>query len=152
MSADLPDSNVWVALCMEQHKHHKVALAWFDSVLDENSVRFARMTQNSFLRLVTVKEFQKDETMTNAQAMSAYRAFRADPRCGWLDEPAGLEATWLKLAERNTASPKVWMDAYLAAFAIHAGVRFVTMDGDFEKYQRDGLDVLLLGATKKEGA
>lgn len=151
MPADLLDSNVWVALCMERHKHHQAAMMWFDGVTEENSVRFSRMTQNSFLRLVTVKEFQKEDTMNNALALASYRAFRADPRTGWLDEPAGLEATWLKLAERNTASPKVWMDAYLAAFAIRAGVRFVTLDGDFEKYENDGLNLLLLGAAEKEG-
>ena len=152
MSASLLDSNVWVALCMERHKHHEAARAWFDAIGSADSACFCRMTQNSFLRLVTVEAFQKEDTMTNAKAIETYRDLRADPRCGWLDEPASLETNWLGLAGRKTASPKVWMDAYLAAFAIHAGVRFVTLDGDFEKYEKDGLDLLLLGTAKKEGA
>ena len=147
MSVDLLDSNVWVALSMERHTRHREAAAWFDAITDSDAACFCRMTQNSFMRLVTVKEFLKEDTMTNAQAVATYRRFRADPRCGWLDEPEGLESKWLSWAQRDTASPKVWMDAYLAAFALQAKVRLVTLDAYFKKYQEQGLELLLLGTS-----
>ena len=44
------------------------------------------------------------------------------------------------------ASPKVWMDAYLAAFAIRAGLPFATLDADFRRFEAAGLDLHLLTA------
>jgi hypothetical protein len=38
----------------------------------------------------------------------------ADGRITFAHEPAGLETTWQALANRSTASPKLWMDAWLA--------------------------------------
>jgi predicted nucleic acid-binding protein len=51
---------------------------------------------------------------------------------------------WLKLAALPTSSPKAWMDAYLAAFAIRAGLSFATLDGAFQRYEVAGLDLRLL--------
>ncbi len=45
----------------------------------------------------------------------------------------------MQLASRKTISPKVWADAYLAAFAIRAGVPLVSFDADFAKYESAGL-------------
>ena len=55
-------------------------------------------------------------------------------------------ARWRRLASCETASPKVWMDAYLAAFAIAGGLRLVSLDRDFRSFERDGLDFVLLQA------
>ena len=38
----------------------------------------------------------------------------------------------------------VWMDAYLAAFAIGHAVEFVTLDQDFKRFVKDGLNLKLL--------
>ena len=43
-----------------------------------------------------------------------------------------------------SASPKVWMDAYLAACAITSGLRLVSLDRDFKSYEAHGLDLLQL--------
>jgi uncharacterized protein len=66
------------------------------------------------------------------------------PEIAEMDEPSGTAALWQRLATRDTASPKVWMDAYLAAFAITGGLRFVTLDGDFKSYRAEGLQLVLL--------
>lgn len=66
------------------------------------------------------------------------------PHVGFAGEPADARALWLRLGDSKTASPKVWMDAYLAAFAISANLRFVTFDTDFRQYQVHGLDLELL--------
>jgi hypothetical protein len=51
--------------------------------------------------------------LTSAQAWRAYEAFAADYRVALrIDEPTHLESRWKQLAVRDTASPKLWMDAY----------------------------------------
>ncbi len=50
---------------------------------------------------------------------------------------------WRQLSELATASPKRWMDAYLAAFAIAAGMRLVTFDSDFGQFESMGFDLIL---------
>ncbi len=144
MAGELPDSNVWVALATDRHQHHRSALDWFETLSDDGDARFCRMTQISFLRLMTVIEFQREDVLTNREASAAYRQLRADPRVGWSDEPSGLEQAWLRLASVATASPKRWMDAYLAAFAIEASLRVVTFDRGFRQFENRGLRVLVL--------
>jgi hypothetical protein len=41
------------------------------------------------------------------------------------------------------------MDAYLAAFAIAGGLRFVTLDGDFKRYEAQGLQLVLLNRWRR---
>jgi predicted nucleic acid-binding protein len=48
------------------------------------------------------------------------------------------------MAKRTTASPRVWMDAYLAAFAITARLTMVTSDNDFTAFKTRGLDLMLI--------
>jgi predicted nucleic acid-binding protein len=84
--------------------------------------------------------------LDNHHAWKVYDAFLADDRIVFQTrEPAGLEARWRQLAARETASPKLWMDAYLAAFAQAAGYRMVTTDAAFKQF--GGLDLLLLGVS-----
>jgi hypothetical protein len=67
--------------------------------------------------------------LSNREAWGAYEALLADDRVTVRsDEPAGLTARWQALAIRDAASPQLWMDAYLAAFAMAAGCRLVTTD------------------------
>jgi predicted nucleic acid-binding protein len=82
--------------------------------------------------------------LSNRQSWAAYEALLADDRIVFRsEEPAGLEAQWRRLALRETASPKLWMDAYLAAFALAGGYRMVTTDTAFKQF--GGLDLELLG-------
>ncbi len=79
---------------------------------------------------------------SNAQAWSAYHDLLANERIAFVEEPPGLETHWERLASRRSASPKLWMDAYLAAFAIAGGYQLVTTDRAFQQHK--GLDLLLL--------
>ncbi len=103
----LCDSNVWLALALSKHVHHKAAREWLEAVEKLVSVCFCRATQRTFLRL------------------------------------SGLESRWKQFALRDTASPKIWMDAYLAGFARAGGYRLVTTDTAFKQFT--GLDLELLG-------
>lgn len=70
--------------------------------------------------------------------------WKAEPNVAFVTEPAGTGELWLRFANRNTASPKLWMDAYLAAFAISGNLRFVTTDKAFRQFVPQGLDLQLL--------
>lgn len=103
------------------------------------------MTQNSFLRLVTTDAFMKPHTLTNEQALETLRTLRNDGRiAACLEEPLSLETRWFQFATASMAAPLRWMDAYLAAFAIESGMRYVTFDRGFKKFAPMGLDLLLL--------
>ena len=82
--------------------------------------------------------------LTNDEAWRAYLALVADERITLRsEEPGGIDGAWRSFALRDSASPKLWMDAYLAAFAVAGGLRLVTTDAGFSQF--DGLDLLLLG-------
>jgi uncharacterized protein len=144
---DLCDSNVWLALALSKHAHHAAVREWFEAVHEPASVLFCRATQQTLLRLVTnasVLSPYGNPALTNRQAWEAYQALLADDRIVFRpEEPAGLEAHWGRFALRETASPKIWMDAYLAAFAFAGGYRMVTTDAAFRQFR--GLDLELLG-------
>jgi toxin-antitoxin system PIN domain toxin len=144
---DLCDSNVWLALALSKHVHHAAVRRWFDGVDERASVLFCRATQQTLLRLLTnasVLGAYGNPPLTNRQAWSAYGALLADERIAFhAEEPPDLEAHWTRFALRQTASPKLWMDAYLAAFALAAGCRLVTTDAAFEQFR--GVDSAILG-------
>lgn len=144
-SAYLVDTSVWIALAFPTHPHHRQATDAAASFSVQAPAIFCRATQQSFLRLITTPAIQHvygAESLTNEDAWAALARFLAAPAIAYRDEPPGLFASWRNLATRQNASPKVWMDAYLAAFAICAGHRLVTIDKAFNQYA--GLDLQLL--------
>jgi toxin-antitoxin system PIN domain toxin len=141
----LADSNIWLALALSQHKFHTVVEEWLDSQSLPARVFFCRATQQSFLRLLTTQAVVAPfgiPPLSNKAAWSVYEGFHCKDQISWADEPSGLESHWKKLASGITASPKLWMDAYLAAFAITGGYQFVTTDRAFTQFK--GLNLLLL--------
>ena len=146
MTAQLCDVNVWLALALSDHAHHSVARQWFDSVEGSGQILFCRYTQQSFLRLLTnaaVLAPYGNKPLTNTAAWSAYESFLADDRIEFrTGEPPGIEARWKQLAAKRTASPKLWMDAYLAAFALAGQLTLVTNDRAFKQFR--GLSLTLL--------
>ncbi len=143
----LCDSNVWLALALSKHVHHAVVHDWLDTIVEPSSVLFCRATQQAFLRLLTntaVLAPYGNPPLTNQEAWSAYEALIADDRITFREgQPARLDPRWREFALRDTASPKLWMDAYLAAFALAGRYRMVTTDTAFRQFS--GLDLLLLG-------
>jgi uncharacterized protein len=148
----LCDSNIWLALALSRHVHHAAARDWLESVTEPATVLFCRATQQTFLRLLTnaaVLAAYGNPPLTNQQAWSAYEALLADDRIVFrTQEPAGLDLRWKEFALRDTASPKLWMDAYLAAFALAGGYRMVTTDIAFGQFS--GLDLVLLDSTPSQ--
>lgn len=79
------------------------------------------------------------EGFTNQDATKLIKTLPGLSAVSTLEEPSGLESRWLELAGLPSASPKVWMDAYLSAFAILHGMKLVTLDRDFRNFEKYGL-------------
>jgi toxin-antitoxin system PIN domain toxin len=107
---------------------------------------FCRFTQQSFLRLLTsaaVLAPYGNKPLTNAAAWSAYESLLADDRIELrAGEPPGIDGRWKQLAAKRTASPKLWMDAYLAAFALAGQLTLLTSDRAFRRFR--GLSLKLV--------
>jgi toxin-antitoxin system PIN domain toxin len=129
----LPDVNVWLALTFDSHVHHPAAKSWFDA-LSGDICFFCRMTQQGFLRLATNSKAFGPHALTLREAWQKYDVFRSDPCVSYVGEPANLEPHWRAFTERETFSPKVWNDAYLAAFAHAAGFELVSFDKALAQY------------------
>lgn len=142
----LCDTNIWLALALSGHLHHGSARDWLDTVDELGVIHFCRATQQSFLRLLTNRTVLAAyglPPLTNDEAWIAYAAFLDDDRIVLTDrEPDGLERHWKAFAARQSAAPKVWMDAYLAAFALAGGFELVTTDSDFTQYSGIALRLL----------
>ena len=140
----LCDSNVFLALTVGQHLHHLRALAWFSALGENDRAEFCRSTKLSFLRLLTQKIAPDYVPLTNRRAWETFDLLMEDDATGYAAEPEGLDEVWRRIADLEASPPKVWMDAYLASFAITARMGLVSMDKDFKNYERHGLDLLLL--------
>jgi toxin-antitoxin system PIN domain toxin len=141
----LVDANVWLALALSKHVHHTAAQTWLAAQSGPSEILFCRAAQQAFLRLLTTAAVAKPYgllPLTNEEAWKLVEQFFADSRIGMAPEPAGLEGYWKALAVRKTSSPKLWMDAYLASFAIAAGFQLVTTDQGFTQFA--GLNLFLL--------
>jgi toxin-antitoxin system PIN domain toxin len=92
------------------------------------------MTQAGFLRLASNPTILGPAAVSLADAWRAYDALFADPKVAFVDEPDDIELPWRALTQSSLFSPKVWTDAYLAAFAQCTGLEVVTFDQGFSQY------------------
>lgn len=140
------DTSVWIAWFFQKHPHHLLAADLLEERSASDPAWLSRATEQSFLRLATtaaVCRAYSSPAFTNIQATAALATWHAQLRVLCLDaEPEGTRELWLELASIPSASPKVWMDAYLAAFAIRADFPFATLDADFRRFEAAGLQLL----------
>jgi hypothetical protein len=136
-----------VALSFATHPHHAAVRQAFEALDSAHPAAFCRVTQSSFLRLITTPTIQAmygSAVITNERAWAKCQELLSLPQVVWLSEPPGIDAIWKTCACLPSASPKVWMDAYLAAFAIVAGLELVCLDKDFRTFERHGLALRML--------
>jgi uncharacterized protein len=131
----LPDINLWLALAFESHIHHAAASHCFEGLLNDGCT-FCRLTQQGFLRLATNPKAFGAEAVPMADAWRLYDALVGDPRVSFAEEPADIEPIWRGYTERRTFSPKVWNDAFLAAFARAGGHELITFDKGFAQFEK----------------
>jgi hypothetical protein len=125
-SLSFPDVNVWLALILEHHVHRGSALAWWQGGMERAG--FTRVTQISVLRLLTTAAAMDGRPLTMVDAWCVYDGLLQDDRVALFPEPAGIDIRFRGLSASGTASPKVWADAYLIAFATCHQGQLVTFD------------------------
>ncbi len=140
-TADLLDVNVWLAFAHDAHPHHRQALKCWPLLALPT---FCRMTQISFLRLLCNAKVMGTETCSPEKAWRLYETLILQHTAIYRVEPEGLEEQWRILFHGKSPARDLWTDAYLAAFALCAGLRLVTFDRDFEKFK--GLNCLMLSS------
>lgn len=139
---DLPDVNVWLALSLPDHPHHSRAYRyWREQAASE--IAFCRVTALAYVRLTTQAKVMAGDPLTVAQAWETYRAYCELPEVAFAPEPFGCETQLQAWILDDLVTPRLWTDAYLSAFALAAGYRLVTFDGDFARFS--GLNLLRLG-------
>jgi hypothetical protein len=140
--AALCDVNTLLAICYDGHIHHPQALTWFNQQ-EDLSVILCRMTQLSLLRLLTNPAVMSTDACTLAQAWEVHDFLIRDARIEFQLEPENVETHFRNFSASLQTSPKLWQDAYLAAFASAGRHRLVTFDAGFKKFS--GLQIVLLG-------
>jgi toxin-antitoxin system PIN domain toxin len=134
------DVNVWLALTADNHCHYRAANAALPHL---PAPVFCRATQAGFLRLLTNPNAMGQNVCTPATAWSLYDKIFQNVEATIMEEPFGLEGQWRAYcAKPEIVSGSAWNDAYLAAFALCAGLQLVTFDRGFKKFP--GLDCRLL--------
>jgi uncharacterized protein len=131
-AGDLPDLNVWLALAVTEHPHHRAAQAYWR---EEAAARvwFCRVTMLGLVRLLAQPKLMGEATLSLRDAYDAYLRFAALPEVSLCTEPASCEQLLASLLEPATPA-RLWTDAYLAAFALAGGMRLVTFDRDFARF------------------
>jgi toxin-antitoxin system PIN domain toxin len=127
-----PDVNVWFSLAVADHPHHSTAAAWWR---EESSLTgFCRLTQLGLVRLLTTEAAMGGFPLTNAEAWGVYDRLVADSRVRVFPELPAIDDRFRALSAVGQASPKLWVDAYLAAYAAASEATLVTFDRAFVRY------------------
>ena len=123
----LADVNVLLAAIDSAHAHHSIVRPWFETQ-GFQTIYLCRLTHLALLRLLTNATVMRGRQLTSPQAWAAVDALADDPRVGFLPEPEGVTVllrSWTRVRQVGAAS---WTDAYLAAFAVQAGLKLATLD------------------------
>ena len=150
MRGCLIDTSVWIAASFSEHDHHTLAGQFLAQTTPAWPACLCRATEQSWLHLLTTpalhRRFDCDE-VTNRDARQIVSSAMQRPNIRFIErEPKDLRFLWHRLAGLPSASPKLWMDAYLAAFAIGHGLELATLDRDFDGFVKAGLKLRLLAA------
>lgn len=124
----LLDINAWVALSFDLHAHHAAAKQWYVAAPPSAKFVFCRQTQLGLFRIMTTTAVMGPEVLTQLECWQIYDRWIESGQVAWADEPQDMEVRLRALTSHAAASPKEWMDAYLAAFAETAGIQLVTFD------------------------
>lgn len=133
---DLPDVNVWLALAAPGHPHHEAANAYWQQP-DLPRLWFNRLTMLALVRLLCQSKVMGAAAMTLAQGVEAYGRFASLPEVAFMAEPEHCGEALLRWVGDDAGTalpPRLWTDAYLAAFAVTGDLRVVTFDRDFNRF------------------
>jgi toxin-antitoxin system PIN domain toxin len=137
----LADVNVLFPLLISRHQHRQRALEWFDSVA-VGEVALPRIVRLGLLRLLSTPQIMGPDVLSPAPALTALQKLEDDERIALVHEPDGVDGVIGRLVAACATTPNLWTDAYLAAFAITCGLRLISFDRGFKRF--DDLNFQLL--------
>jgi hypothetical protein len=119
---------VWLALYFDGHGHHASANRWYRSLNPSPALVFCRQTQLGLFRLLSTEVVMDGNAQTQRQCWRIFHEWVENDQARFLDEPPGMTKLLRNKTSDGVVAPKMWMDAYLAAFAEAAGLSLVTFD------------------------
>ncbi len=137
----LADINVVFPLLLSRHSQRAAALEWFDST-NTGEVVLCRLVRLGTLRLLCNSTVMGPDVLTPESAIAALEKLEADERISLVHEPDDLDATLKSFASPCKTTPNLWSDAYLAAFAKVSGLKLVSFDRGFKRFE--GLGFVML--------
>lgn len=139
--SDLPDLNVWLALAWSGHPQHAVALAYWERQAAPR-VLFCGVTALGLIRLITQEKVMGEALLSSSEASALQRRLAGQPGVSLArDEAAAWPLLHALLAGQSRASRDI-TDAWLVALALSQGLRLVSFDAGFGRF--DGLSWLRL--------
>lgn len=113
----LCDVNVLLALATDRHTSHAAAVRWLDSVPAGEAV-ICRVAQTGLLRLLNNPAVMREDTLDTAACWGLWHRMLEDERIRFTPtEPPGLDAAFERFTTGRAFTPRLWTDAYLAAYA-----------------------------------
>jgi toxin-antitoxin system PIN domain toxin len=137
----LVDANVVFPLLLSRHPHRQAALTWLDSVRSGEG-GLCRLVQLAVLRLLCNRTVMGPDVQRPVEAWRALRSLQLDERFVFAPEPENMDVNLRAMVEGREATPNVWSDAYLAAFALSEGLSLVSFDGGMKSFPH--VETLLL--------
>ena len=123
-----PDINVWLALSYHGHNHHETAIRWLRALQEDALLILCRHTQLGWFRLLTTEAVLSADVRSQKECWALFDQWIDGGKAILADDPAGLDDNFRRRATADSPSPKVWADAYLAAFAETGRMTMVTFD------------------------
>lgn len=141
MKRCLVDVNVGLALLVQHHEHHRLVRPWFDDLSPGEAV-LCRIAQLAMIRLLGTPAIMAEYALSASAAWTLIEQLLEDERFEFAREPDLLDTVLSNLFHYPGPTSRLITDAYLAAFAMAAEYRLVTLDSGFRQFK--GLDVDLL--------
>ena len=143
----LCDVNLLLALVTDRHAHHAVAVRWFNTLAAGDAV-VCHIAQMGLLRLLNNPSVMQEEALTADACWDIWRRMLEDERIQFtVLEPPDLDAAFERFVSGRVFSPRLWTDAYLAAFADAGGMTLATFDRGFRNFPGLTCEVLDPGQT-----
>ena len=144
--AQLADVNLLLALVTDRHVHHPEAARWIGTIAAGEAI-ICRMAQVGLLRLLNNPAVMQEDTLTTDDCWVLWRHLTTDARIRVeAGEPSGLEDSFEEFTRGRRFSPRLWTDAYLAAYARAGHHTLVTLDHGFRQFTGLRCAILLADA------
>ena len=117
-------------------------MRWLDGVPPRDLV-ICRTVQIGLLRLLNNPAVMKEDAVPTGECWALWRQLLRDERIRFeAGEPGALDASFEEYTQGRAFSPRLWSDAYLAAYARVGGYTLVTFDQGFRSFSNLACTVL----------